>query len=421
MSSQGDDFGDFGDFGDFSAPAPQDDAQAGAIPVETAHPASTAAPASEPTHGANDDGDDGDGDGDDFGDFGDFDASVSVPAPAPAPAQIDASKSNAGDSDFGDFGDFDEPVPAPAPTSAPEPAANSATVAAPPIPIAAVPVQANPEEEERIRRALMPDNTDAVLPVYYTVLEKLKNCFPIEIPIQHYGRETAEPLVVIEVIESQTPRTSTTQQNTPSKSVVPSAAFESELWYDLWGQLSSETVYSESMASKFRWRKSTVRKEFLNALGVKVVEEPNQNSMSTTTLPLEQSQSSLNDPMAPRSSQHVSKKTSIAALSSSILPSGPLSGDSRESDLMEAKRLCDITEDDMRRKTNEELNQLVAQLSAYHQKMQEQANYWLDAKEQLVMDAEMHNKMIASLVQYAQQQQVGVKGKNSKKPGNRFF
>ena len=43
--------------------------------------------------------------------------------------------------------------------------------------------------------------------------------------------------------------------------------------------------------------------------------------------------------------------------------------------------------------------------------MQEQVNYWLDGKEQLMMDAEMNNKMIASLVTYAQQQQVaGTKG-----------
>lgn len=41
--------------------------------------------------------------------------------------------------------------------------------------------------------------------------------------------------------------------------------------------------------------------------------------------------------------------------------------------------------------------------------MQDQAGFWLDAKEQLVMDAEMHNKMIASLVGYAQQQQVALK------------
>ena len=66
--------------------------------------------------------------------------------------------------------------------------------------------------------------------------------------------------------------------------------------------------------------------------------------------------------------------------------------------------------DEMRRKTISELQQLIQSLQTSQQKMQEQANDWLDAKERLVMDAEMHNKMIASLVQYAQQQQVGPKG-----------
>jgi hypothetical protein len=61
----------------------------------------------------------------------------------------------------------------------------------------------------------------------------------------------------------------------------------------------------------------------------------------------------------------------------------------------------------MRKKTNEELEELIKTLALHQVRMQEQANYWLDAKEQLLMDAEMHNKMIASLVQYATQQQMG--------------
>lgn len=49
---------------------------------------------------------------------------------------------------------------------------------------------------------------------------------------------------------------------------------------------------------------------------------------------------------------------------------------------------------------------MMQQLTNLTHKIQEQAAFWLDAKEQLLMDAEMHNKMIASLVQYAQQQQI---------------
>ncbi len=41
--------------------------------------------------------------------------------------------------------------------------------------------------------------------------------------------------------------------------------------------------------------------------------------------------------------------------------------------------------------------------------MQEQSNDWSDSIEKLVMEAEVQNKMIASLVNYAQQQQSGKK------------
>lgn len=58
----------------------------------------------------------------------------------------------------------------------------------------------------------------------------------------------------------------------------------------------------------------------------------------------------------------------------------------------------------------QELQSLVLSLQIYQQKMYEQSNYWLDAKEQLIMDAETHNKVIASLVQHARDQQQAPKG-----------
>jgi Skp family chaperone for outer membrane proteins len=67
--------------------------------------------------------------------------------------------------------------------------------------------------------------------------------------------------------------------------------------------------------------------------------------------------------------------------------------------------------DDLRKKSVQELEEIIQKLHIYHQRMHEQANYWLDAKEQLVMDAETHNKVIASLVQYAKDQQEAPKGK----------
>ena len=71
---------------------------------------------------------------------------------------------------------------------------------------------------------------------------------------------------------------------------------------------------------------------------------------------------------------------------------------------------------DLQGKSLDDLKAMAGELSGLVRRMQEQAGYWLDAKEQLVMDAEMHNKMIASLVQYATQQQL--QG-NKKSPGKK--
>jgi Domain of unknown function (DUF5102) len=85
--------------------------------------------------------------------------------------------------------------------------------------------------------------------------------------------------------------------------------------------------------------------------------------------------------------------------------------DSREQELVAAKKLCDIPEEDIRKKSKQEIREMIGHLSSSLSKIQEQANYWLDAKEQLVMESEMHNKMIASLVSYAQQKEKTAKKK----------
>ena len=54
--------------------------------------------------------------------------------------------------------------------------------------------------------------------------------------------------------------------------------------------------------------------------------------------------------------------------------------------------------DEIRKMSRPELQALIASLNSSISNMQDQANYWLDSKEQLVMESEMHNKMIASLV-----------------------
>ena len=59
----------------------------------------------------------------------------------------------------------------------------------------------------------------------------------------------------------------------------------------------------------------------------------------------------------------------------------------------------------MQTKSKDELQDFIRSLNDSLIALQEQVNYWNEAKEQLLVDAEMHNKMIANLVTYAKEQQ----------------
>ncbi|KAJ3063156.1 hypothetical protein HK102_008553 [Quaeritorhiza haematococci] len=166
-------------------------------------------------------------------------------------------------------------------------------------------------------------------------------------------------------------------------------------------------MYNESTVTKFRWRRSHIRQLFLAALDVPVnTEEPQNASTGDTT-------------QGPTPSESTNKSSSTNLLATPQAKNGSGSDDPKEADLEEAKRLCDVTEDELRKKPTEDLHALIKSLTSVSQRMQEQAAYWLDAKEQLVMDAEMHNKMIASLVQYAQQQQVAKPAGRTKSPNKK--
>jgi hypothetical protein len=134
-----------------------------------------------------------------------------------------------------------------------------------------------------------------------------------------------------------------------------------------------ENVYTQP--DTFSWRRSTIRQDFLAAL-----QPPSKKAPAADVVHTPSPRQSL----AQRPRQ----------------PSPPPVGDQREAELAEAKRLIDIPHDDLRQKTIPELEALVVALRDQHAKVLAQTNYWLDAREQLVMDAEMQNKIIASLVNY---------------------
>jgi hypothetical protein len=45
-----------------------------------------------------------------------------------------------------------------------------------------------------------------------------------------------------------------------------------------------------------------------------------------------------------------------------------------------------------------QVTSLIREIEQSAQRVSQQTEYWMDSREQLVMEAEMHNKMIASLV-----------------------
>ncbi|KAJ3180593.1 hypothetical protein HDU85_003997 [Gaertneriomyces sp. JEL0708] len=185
--------------------------------------------------------------------------------------------------------------------------------------------------------------------------------------------------------------------------IQPNPYFRAEPWYEVCETMLGKSNDAHDTMGNFRWRKSAIRKEYLRALDIQVTEEE-PKLISTPPISKE---SDLPSPQ-PLKLDAPSRLTLSPMAGSSGSERTP-SKDSREAELLEARKLCDITEDDLRRKTTLDLNDLIHALKESHQKMQGQANFWLDSKEQLVLDAEMHHKMIASLVQYAQQQQ-GPKG-----------
>jgi hypothetical protein len=156
-------------------------------------------------------------------------------------------------------------------------------------------------------------------------------------------------------------------------------ALTSDLWTNIKGQMTSP-----KHTDVFRWRKSYIRHSFITALS------SNPESKETKGISPKTSESVLNT--APV----------VAAVPMPVFESD----DPREIELLMAKKLVDISSNELANKSPEQLQELIAQLQDLNAKLQQQANYYLDAKEQLVIDAEMHNKMIASLVVYAQQQQL---------------
>ncbi|KAI8810996.1 hypothetical protein BJ742DRAFT_799448 [Cladochytrium replicatum] len=354
-------------------------------------------PAHEPVPTAVHDGDD-----DDFGDFGE------------APVSENVTKTNADFDDDDEFGDFDDGVGSGGAVAEPEHA---------PIMISEHPVES--EEDKMLGETLRLLTSDT--PVEQTTLRStldtlIADAFPIvddrsTLELEQLAMVPCEELLVEESEEIVHAHGAGAIPGKSGKLILPNPCFKGQGWYELWNHLASETDFStdQTTIAKFRWKKSVIRKLFLEALDVPVLDEPTAGVTETSTSKTQHANTA------------VQATTTAANGGIGINVTASSKEDPRDVEMQTARALCEITEDELRQKSADELQTLIRELGSYTSRMQEHANYWLDAKEQLVMDAEMHNKMIASLVNYAQQLQVaGPKAKaaaakkgGAKKAGSR--
>ncbi|KAJ1565266.1 hypothetical protein HK096_003726 [Nowakowskiella sp. JEL0078] len=266
------------------------------------------------------------------------------------------------------------------------------------------------EEDELFSKTLtiLSDDNSETQTILDSITELILHTFPIALtPTNQFVVETLDDLI-IEDVPTSTPTGSATDlyskpNSEDSKIFLPNSVYEDEKWFQLWEALSEEfSTNSEVLVlgSKFRWKKSEIRKLFLDSFDIvelkSTTPEPISNTKNNTTI-------SENIKKTPQNPNALSDVVEIVQKGSG--------NDAPDSLLQTAKALCEISEDDLRKRTAGQLQDMIKQLLQSSTSLHQQANNWLDAKEQLLMDAEMHNKMIASLVQYAQQLQVqGPKG-----------
>nr|CAG8573987.1 6049_t:CDS:2 [Entrophospora candida] len=203
---------------------------------------------------------------------------------------------------------------------------------------------------------------------------------------------------------------------------------------EIWQQISND-----SNETPFQWKKSLIRKEFYAALGISIeifeetklkanlnlnnVEMSNITSSSTNaTKVTNKSTTSLSAPVSRSTSPTPTPPSSFSQrdlLSSSIITTtknnnNPMPKEPKKVDVDLAKSLCSIPE----------ASQLLAfksQLLALSRQTSDVLTYWLDQREQTMMDSETYNQMIECLVGHAQKMRDGSGNRwdKLKKPKNK--
>ncbi|GJJ72130.1 hypothetical protein EMPS_04487 [Entomortierella parvispora] len=289
-------------------------------------------------NGGNEDDDD-----DGFGDFG----------------EVQAAGAGGDDDDFGDFndfadgdgfqesgdfGDFEDTTTA----TGDDPFAASDPVPAEPSPVI---------EEVSVETA--PDFTAVnSRQVENYVLEKLEALFPID-------SDMDSPEMLNEDIEDLDISTELSKQA-------------------LWTALSEQSFQGRnsnkmdmSSAPQFQWKNSELRRQYYASLGLAIVKE--HITSTSSSIP--------NSSMSPNSK-----------VSSPMIVGSEAVKERKPLNLEATLAFCQFTPENLGGYSGDEMKDIIAQLSELTRQASEELTYWLDQREQMLMDSERYNEMIASLV-----------------------
>ncbi|KXS14201.1 hypothetical protein M427DRAFT_57948 [Gonapodya prolifera JEL478] len=367
-------------------------------------------------------------DDDDFDDFGDFGGAEVEPAPKVAGATGGSAQP---DDEFDDFS-----ATAEAPAAAPEPVTSQAEARQPAPPQPAVPGLDETMMAHISNIASIFASSALASSAESTLLTFMEGVFP-SADERLSSVSDFEPLFCAGYL---VPGEEKTDGDDSSQRLSVGLNLEDLDGVALLRSLAMDISGEDPSAGRFRWRRSHIRKKYLLSLGVPVnlddsyknlpsmanpSSEPPGTSAAVENAPTSSNQGSdgatssahsrialaLREGLAPGPSSGLSRSNSTQAkpnarskTAHSHNQASSLTMEERQQLLDQSRALVTHSEDDLRAMSEEELQEFLGKLQLATQRTLEYVGLLKDHREQLLMDAEMHNKMIGALVQLAQQQ-----------------
>ncbi|KAF9187559.1 hypothetical protein BGZ51_001208 [Haplosporangium sp. Z 767] len=281
-------------------------------------------------------------DDDDFGDFNDF------------------AQGDDGFQDNGEFGDFED-------AATTDDAFGNDAFGGP--------------EPETIKEQLVADDTPLVetAPDFNAVNSRQVENHVTHIlaslyPIDDTSEGTASPSQLVDENQDQLDATSVLS--------------DQELWVSLCEQSfkggsnfsQNKLTRSATSAPQFQWKHSTLRKEYYASLGLVIMNE--QNTVAPTSIP---------NAAANTASSKLKVSSPMIVNTDNIPERKPL-------DLEATRAYCQFTKENLGGYSGDEMKDIIARLTELTRQASDELTYWLDQREQMIMDSERYNEMIASLV-----------------------